>query len=173
MEEPELPGAHLPAGRHRCPGELPFVAHTGNGLGLLGSLHAFPPCYDGCCRGAASLCCTLWLTSVLHRAHQHTRSASSRGCTLCSSHDPELSPNPNPIEMIPLHRQVESFEEGQLISRYVNNPGNPHNVKLAGIGLDSYLKMLLKDNFIHADLHPGNILVRTCPNPHPYRTPKP
>ena len=56
--------------------------------------------------------------------------------------------------------QVESFEEGQLISRYVNNPGNPHNVKLAGIGLDSYLKMLLKDNFIHADLHPGNILVR-------------
>ena len=55
---------------------------------------------------------------------------------------------------------MESFEEGQLISRYVNNPGNPHNVKLAGIGLDSYLKMLLKDNFIHADLHPGNILVR-------------
>ena len=60
--------------------------------------------------------------------------------------------------------QVESFEEGQLISRYVNNPGNPHNVKLAGIGLDSYLKMLLKDNFIHADLHPGNILVRHAVN---------
>ena len=58
---------------------------------------------------------------------------------------------------------MESFEEGQLISRYVNNPGNPHNVKLAGIGLDSYLKMLLKDNFIHADLHPGNILVRGSP----------
>ena len=57
--------------------------------------------------------------------------------------------------------QVESFEEGQLISRYVNSPSNPHNTKLAAIGLGSYLKMLLKDNFIHADLHPGNILVRS------------
>ena len=55
---------------------------------------------------------------------------------------------------------MESFEEGQLISRYVNSPSNPHNTKLAAIGLGSYLKMLLKDNFIHADLHPGNILVR-------------
>lgn len=26
--------------------------------------------------------------------------------------------------------------------------------------MNCYLKMLLKDNFVHADLHPGNILVR-------------
>ena len=66
---------------------------------------------------------------------------------------------------------MESFEEGQLISRYVNSPSNPHNAKLAAIGLGSYLKMLLKDNFIHADLHPGNILVRTpCCDPPCVRT---
>jgi aarF domain-containing kinase len=26
--------------------------------------------------------------------------------------------------------------------------------------VDTYLKMLLEDNFVHTDLHPGNILVR-------------
>ena len=31
--------------------------------------------------------------------------------------------------------------------------------KLAYIGLNSYCKMLLRDNFIHGDLHPGNLLV--------------
>ena len=28
------------------------------------------------------------------------------------------------------------------------------------LGVDTYLKMLLEDNFVHTDLHPGNILVR-------------
>jgi aarF domain-containing kinase len=55
---------------------------------------------------------------------------------------------------------VESFEEGDLISRYVDDPQNKHNEALADIGLESYLKMLLFDRFFHADLHPGNILVR-------------
>ncbi len=29
-----------------------------------------------------------------------------------------------------------------------------------GLGVDAYLKMLLIDNFVHTDLHPGNIFVR-------------
>ncbi|KAK9817109.1 hypothetical protein WJX72_009682 [[Myrmecia] bisecta] len=55
---------------------------------------------------------------------------------------------------------VETFEEGRLISNYVNNPGHRHSAALANLGLDCYLKMLLTDNFVHADLHPGNIMVR-------------
>lgn len=55
---------------------------------------------------------------------------------------------------------VESFEEGSLISTYVKQPGYKNNDLIAQIGMNVYLKMLLKDNFIHADLHPGNILVR-------------
>lgn len=54
---------------------------------------------------------------------------------------------------------VESFEEGHSISAYVRNPGK-HTRPLADLGMNCYLKMLLKDNFVHADMHPGNILVR-------------
>lgn len=55
---------------------------------------------------------------------------------------------------------VETFEEGRLISSYVDKPTNKYSIQLANIGLSCYLQMLLKDNFVHADLHPGNILVR-------------
>lgn len=32
--------------------------------------------------------------------------------------------------------------------------------QLASVGLNSFLQMVLWDNFVHADLHPGNIMVR-------------
>jgi aarF domain-containing kinase len=53
---------------------------------------------------------------------------------------------------------VESFEEGEHISKYLNTE-YAHNKRLAYLGMSCYLKMLLRDNYIHADLHPGNILV--------------
>lgn len=34
----------------------------------------------------------------------------------------------------------------------------------ANLGLKSFYKMLIYDNFIHADLHSGNILVRIREN---------
>ncbi len=33
-------------------------------------------------------------------------------------------------------------------------------MQIVGLGVDAYLKMLLIDNFVHTDLHPGNIFVR-------------
>lgn len=53
---------------------------------------------------------------------------------------------------------VETFECGDHISSYLGKQSE-HNHTLANLGLTCYLKMLLNDNFIHADLHPGNILV--------------
>lgn len=57
---------------------------------------------------------------------------------------------------------VESFEQGESVSNYIDLPADNSKVnrKLAYIGTNTILKMLLVDNFIHADMHPGNILVR-------------
>ncbi|KAH7675785.1 Cadmium-transporting ATPase protein [Dioscorea alata] len=57
---------------------------------------------------------------------------------------------------------VETFENGESVSAYLDNPRTNNHIKrgLARIGTDALLKMLLVDNFVHADMHPGNILVR-------------
>ncbi|KAH9547034.1 hypothetical protein CY35_11G012500 [Sphagnum magellanicum] len=56
---------------------------------------------------------------------------------------------------------VETFEEGQTIANFVDT-GSLSSVhsRLAYIGSSCLLKMLLEDNFVHGDLHPGNIFVR-------------
>ncbi|WCJ26917.1 Protein kinase superfamily protein [Euphorbia peplus] len=57
---------------------------------------------------------------------------------------------------------VESYEQGECVSHYVDDLEGHDRIKsaLAHIGTHALLKMLLVDNFIHADMHPGNILVR-------------
>eukprot|EP00252_Welwitschia_mirabilis_P006532 TRINITY_DN17416_c0_g1_i6.p1 TRINITY_DN17416_c0_g1~~TRINITY_DN17416_c0_g1_i6.p1 ORF type:complete len:657 (-),score=88.26 TRINITY_DN17416_c0_g1_i6:81-2051(-) len=59
---------------------------------------------------------------------------------------------------------VETYEQGESVARYVDQPesDNRLNRSLAHIGTHTLLKMLLVDNFIHADMHPGNILVRVA-----------
>eukprot|EP00898_Chlorokybus_atmophyticus_P003011 jgi/Chlat1/3710/Chrsp251S03863 len=56
---------------------------------------------------------------------------------------------------------VETYEKGDFVTKYVENPEHPICEQLALLGVSTLLKMLLVDNFLHADLHPGNILVRT------------
>ncbi|KAL1336035.1 hypothetical protein HN51_030452 [Arachis hypogaea] len=57
---------------------------------------------------------------------------------------------------------VETYEKGESVSHYVDDLQGHERIKsaLAHIGTHALLKMLLVDNFIHADMHPGNILVR-------------
>ncbi|OVA07980.1 UbiB domain [Macleaya cordata] len=61
---------------------------------------------------------------------------------------------------------VETYEQGESVSHFVDElEGNdPMKSALAHIGTNALLKMLLVDNFIHADMHPGNILVRVAQN---------
>ena len=55
---------------------------------------------------------------------------------------------------------VETFEKAVPIKEYIEQPGHPINAAIARLGLSCLLKMMLVDNHMHADLHPGNIMVR-------------
>lgn len=62
---------------------------------------------------------------------------------------------------------IEEFISGIPMPKFLNNSGSNGKETSEGMdkrvsskGLDAFLKMLLIDNFIHADLHPGNIYVR-------------
>ncbi|CAJ0915380.1 unnamed protein product, partial [Mesorhabditis belari] len=64
---------------------------------------------------------------------------------------------------------IETYEYGMYINRLVAEENNPdlkskqsHAVrrKIAVLGARALLKMVFVDNFVHGDLHPGNILIR-------------
>lgn len=58
---------------------------------------------------------------------------------------------------------IETFESGQSISTFISSDSEDDNgirKILAQMGVDVLLKMVFVDNFVHADLHPGNILVQ-------------
>jgi aarF domain-containing kinase len=54
---------------------------------------------------------------------------------------------------------IETFEEGKSIAEFTDID-NKFRLELADMGVNLYLKMLFGDNFLHGDLHPGNMLVR-------------
>ncbi|XP_022086453.1 uncharacterized aarF domain-containing protein kinase 2-like [Acanthaster planci] len=61
---------------------------------------------------------------------------------------------------------VETYEEGDYISTFISNDDDGEDIpdglreRLAAMGIEALLKMIFIDNFVHADLHPGNILVQ-------------
>ncbi|KAI4618052.1 uncharacterized protein J4E87_008061 [Alternaria ethzedia] len=55
---------------------------------------------------------------------------------------------------------IEEFAQGIPMEDFLQNGGGVFQKDIADEGLDAFLTMLLIDNFIHADLHPGNIMVR-------------
>jgi aarF domain-containing kinase len=55
---------------------------------------------------------------------------------------------------------VEEFAQGIPLATFLQSGGGVFQQEIADEGLDAFLHMLLLDNFVHADLHPGNIMVR-------------
>lgn len=51
---------------------------------------------------------------------------------------------------------VEEFKEGKPITTYF---GGDETRQLARMGLQAFLKMVFVHNFVHGDLHPGNLMV--------------
>jgi aarF domain-containing kinase len=58
------------------------------------------------------------------------------------------------VNAIPISKFL-GFHESQNWS----HTSTPYDIELARIGIQAFLKMLIVDNFVHTDLHPGNILV--------------
>ncbi|KAJ2766416.1 hypothetical protein IWQ57_004371, partial [Coemansia nantahalensis] len=59
---------------------------------------------------------------------------------------------------------VEGFCDGVPLRAFLDTNGvGPFDRALGARGLDAFLQMLIYDNFVHADLHPGNILVALSP----------
>ncbi|MBE3050193.1 hypothetical protein IMZ48_48390, partial [Candidatus Bathyarchaeota archaeon] len=55
---------------------------------------------------------------------------------------------------------VEEFASGMPLSAFLDFGGGVFQTAVSDEGLDAFLRMVLLDNFIHSDLHPGNIMVR-------------
>lgn len=53
---------------------------------------------------------------------------------------------------------IESFVEGVPVTHFETNR-HPLNAVIARLGAAAFFEMLMKNNFIHADCHGGNILV--------------
>lgn len=53
---------------------------------------------------------------------------------------------------------VETFIEGVPVTYYERNK-HPLNKVIARLGSTTFFEMLMKNNFIHADCHGGNIIV--------------
>ena len=55
---------------------------------------------------------------------------------------------------------VEEYAQGIPLAAFLEDGGGVFQKEIADEGLHAFLNMLLIDNFVHADLHPGNIMVR-------------
>ncbi|KAF8665303.1 hypothetical protein AX16_000323 [Volvariella volvacea WC 439] len=55
---------------------------------------------------------------------------------------------------------VEEYQNALPLEMFLRSGSGPFDDRLATVGLDAFLNMLLLDNFVHADLHPGNIMVK-------------
>ena len=82
---------------------------------------------------------------------------------------------PKPIDgFINKNVLVETLMDGEPISKYMQRYRNDFTEKstklklmLSDLGCRTMLKMIFFDNFIHGDLHPGNILVQFDKNGNP------
>ena len=79
---------------------------------------------------------------------------------------------------------IEEYEKALPMEAFLKNGGGPFDKQIATIGLDAFLvseapqtasflnslpqNMLLLDNFVHLDLHPGNIMVKFTRPPTTY-----
>ncbi|CAD8061238.1 unnamed protein product [Paramecium sonneborni] len=68
---------------------------------------------------------------------------------------------PKPIEeYISADILTETYEDAIPLTQFLKQERIQEHLALANLGLKAFYKMLIYDNFIHADCHAGNIMVR-------------
>lgn len=103
------------------------------------------------------------LTRVLHahgNQHKPQRALDRFRANFAGQHDIHF-----PEPLWPLVNElvlVEEYAGGTPISQILKDPEFPvaEKRRIARVGLGAFLKMVFLDNFVHGDLHPGNIFVR-------------
>ena len=53
---------------------------------------------------------------------------------------------------------VESFEKGVPLGRIIEEGSVKLKRRVCDLGVGAFLKMLFQDNFVHGDMHPGNVI---------------
>jgi len=64
---------------------------------------------------------------------------------------------------------VETFEEGVSVQKFAKDHADDKELlrKMCRIGIETICRMIFNHNFIHSDLHPGNIMVQEKPGEDP------
>ena len=71
---------------------------------------------------------------------------------------------PHPVNSLTTERVLtETFIHGKPILEYAAKEQKESKEDLATLGLETTLKMIFLNDFLHGDLHPGNILVSRDP----------
>jgi aarF domain-containing kinase len=61
---------------------------------------------------------------------------------------------------------IESFEPGIPLGDIIQKGSTKLKKRVCDLGIQAFLKMLFIDNFVHGDLHPGNILFQPANGNH-------
>ncbi|KII94148.1 hypothetical protein PLICRDRAFT_171822 [Plicaturopsis crispa FD-325 SS-3] len=72
---------------------------------------------------------------------------------------PVMFPRPLKVWSTP-ELLVEEHVDALPLETLLRNGGGPFDDQIATVGLDAFLNMLLLDNFVHSDLHPGNVMIK-------------
>ncbi|KAH9263631.1 hypothetical protein BASA83_012979 [Batrachochytrium salamandrivorans] len=95
--------------------------------------------------GTADGSCSPKKTCVVKVIHPLVRELISLDLAILSATSPDVL--------------VESYVDAVSMTKFLELGGGGFEKDLAQIVLTCFLKMLILDNFVHADMHPGNVLV--------------
>ncbi|KAJ3278211.1 hypothetical protein HK104_002564 [Borealophlyctis nickersoniae] len=65
------------------------------------------------------------------------------------------------------HVLVETFHRGLPMRMFLDKGPTVYDKRFANVGVRAFMQMVMQDNFCHADLHPGNILITLSRKPDP------